>query len=163
MGKLLILTIVVSCFFACQGEGNDGSKEKSLAEIKAESSDITSIIRVPISADGTVDTVNVAKMVFEEVNYDFGAVKEGDVVNHTFKFTNTGTIPLLIAKATSTCGCTVPKWPKEPIKPGEDGVIKVKFDTKNKKNHQNKPVTILANTYPNKTVVNIKGFVQPKK
>ena len=58
-------------------------------------------------------------MTFEEVAYNFGTVKEGDIVNHTFDFVNTGNVPLLITNAKSTCGCTVPDWPKEAIAPGQ--------------------------------------------
>ena len=163
MKRHTFLILIIFGFFGCSQETEQpSSTEKSYAEIKAESNDPTSIIRVPISADGTVDSVNVAKMTFESTKYEFGAVKEGDIVSHVFKFKNDGGIPLIISNASSTCGCTIPKWPEDPVPPGGEGEIKVRFDTKNKKNHQTKPVTILANTYPNKTVLNIKGFVKPK-
>lgn len=120
------------------------------------------LIRNPISADGLVDTVNVAKMTFAEVDYNFGSVEAGDIIEREFPFVNTGKVPLLIADARSTCGCTVPEWPKEMIQPGESGVIAVVFDTKNKEGHQVKPVTITANTYPVATRLRLIGEVIEK-
>ncbi len=137
---------------------NDGEKD-SLDTIKTEGK-ISQIIRNPVSADGTVDTVNVAKMTFEEPGYDFGQVKEGTVVKHIFKFTNTGKVPLLINNAKSTCGCTIPKWPKDVIEPGQNGEIAVEFNTSGKSGFQEKPVTITANTYPSTTRIYLRGFVQ---
>ncbi len=119
------------------------------------------IIRMPVSANQPVDTSLVAKMEFENTIYEFGGVLEGSQVEHVFKFTNTGKIPLIISDSKTTCGCTVPNYPKEPIAPGESGEVSVKFNTAGKKNEQNKPVTLIANTYPARTVIYMKGFVQP--
>jgi len=69
----------------------------------------------------------------------------------------------LITRAKSTCGCTVPEWPEEPIAPGEEGVISVRFDTKNKSGKQGKPITIIANTYPKDTYLQLLGTVTPKE
>lgn len=99
---------------------------------------------------------------FNEMEFDFGTINEGDIVNHIFKFTNVGKAPLIIDKATASCGCTVPDWPKKPIGIGETGKISVRFDSKNKPNQQIKTVTISANTEPTLTRLRIKGFVTPK-
>ncbi len=163
MKKLLMVAMVALGFAACQS-GTESSPEKSIDEIKAEGRITNSdIIRNPVTADEPTDTVNVAKMVFDQELYNFGEVDEGDIVKHTFTFTNSGKQPLLISNARSTCGCTVPQWPREPIAPGEKGEIKVEFNTKNKKNAQTKPITITANTYPATTKVSLKGFVKPKE
>lgn len=106
------------------------------------------------------DTVNVAKIEFTEQVHDYGTVKAGEKVEHTFKFKNTGVAPLIIETAKSTCGCTVPQFPKEPIAPGETGEIAVKFDSKNKSGRQRKPVNITANTWPKLTTVHIDGTVE---
>ncbi|MDX2303750.1 MAG: DUF1573 domain-containing protein [Microscillaceae bacterium] len=100
-----------------------------------------------------------AKMDFKENLFDFGTVKEGKVVEHTFEFTNTGSVPLVIKEATASCGCTVPQWPKEPIAPGEKNVIQVQFNSQGKPGNINKTVTIQANTYPPITTLQIKGTV----
>ena len=96
---------------------------------------------------------------FAEELHDFGTIKDGDVVEHTFSFTNTGAAPLIISDAKATCGCTVPEWPKEPIPVGDTGEIKVRFNSKNKPGIQNKTVTLTANTWPATTRVRIKANV----
>ena len=151
----LFLLLFSSCL-------EENSAEKSIEEIQADGK-ISSIIRSPISADGQVDTVNVAKMTFEKTTHDFGEVKEGDIVKHTFVFTNTGKVPLLINDAHSSCGCTIPNWPKHPVQPGDKEKIEVEFNTKAKPRHQEKSITINANTYPSVTKVFLKGFVNPAK
>jgi hypothetical protein len=118
------------------------------------------IIRNPVDTRGEeIDTANVALLNFNETEFKFGKVKVGTVINHDFPFTNTGSVPLLITKARSTCGCTVPSYPEAPIAPGESGVISVSFDTKNKNGRQRKPVTIIANTYPATTTIYVDGNV----
>lgn len=162
--KYLMRSILIVCIVllgvSCQGNLG-GDSEKSIQEIQADGG-VSSIIRSPVTANEPVDSINVAKMDFQIENYDFGEVLEGDIVTHKFDFVNTGKVPLIINGARSTCGCTVPEWPKEPVPPGESGTISVKFDTKNKKNNQTKAVTITANTYPAQTKVFLKGFVIPK-
>lgn len=148
---------------ACSNDSQqpESSSEKTLQEIKKDGAiSNADIIRNPVSADTPIDTVNVAKMSFEEQNYEFGEVMEGEIVEHTFKFKNTGKAPLVIQGARSTCGCTVPEWPKDPIPVGEEGEIFVRFDTKNKRARQVKPVIITANSYPATTKVYMRGFVK---
>lgn len=99
---------------------------------------------------------------FEYKNFDFGTVDEGDTVIHKFKFKNIGDAPAIISDASSSCGCTVPEYPKKPIKPGASGVIKVMFDTKGKLLEQKKSITIKANTEPNYTTLYLEGLVYRK-
>lgn len=103
------------------------------------------------------------KMEFSEKVHDFGTIKEGDVVTKVFTFKNTGEAPLIISNATSSCGCTVPSYPKDkPIAPGEEGEIEVKYNSRGKKNQDNKVVRITANTWPATNNLTIKAFVEPK-
>ena len=105
----------------------------------------------------------ITTIEFEEVEYDYGMVMEGEKVVHEYKFKNTGDEPLIISNAKGSCGCTVPDWPREPIAPGESNVIKVQFDSKNKGKvggaPQSKRVTITANTDPVNSYLTIKGKV----
>ncbi len=156
---ILLPSLAMLIFAACQPENGSG---KSVEEIQTEGK-ISSIIRSPVSASGTTDTVNVAKMTFDETTYDFGEAAEGEIVKYVFKFTNTGKVPLVINNASSTCGCTIPVWPKEAIPPGQSGEIKVEFNTTAKHDFQEKPVIISANTYPSNTTVYLKGYVNPKR
>lgn len=98
-------------------------------------------------------------MSFGEEVWDFGTVKDGETVEHVYKFKNSGNDPLIISNATGSCGCTVPEWPKEPIAPGKSGEIKVVFDSKGKAGKRNQQVTITANTEPATTTIRMTGEV----
>ena len=158
----LIISFFALFFVGCAPD-KPNSDEQKLIEVKPrEDSEIQKIIRNPVSANGEIDTVNVAKITFKKDTFFFGKVKEGGVVEYDFQFTNTGKVPLLIHDARSTCGCTIPQFPKEPIPPGADGIIHVRFNTTRKHGYQEKPVTIQSNTYPNETVIYVIGEVTPK-
>jgi hypothetical protein len=100
---------------------------------------------------------------FDKTNHDFGEIRDGDVVETVFTFTNSGDSDLKILNASGSCGCTVPEYPRDtPIRPGESSVIKVKFDSSNKPGMQRKTVTLVTNTSKGKEMLNIKAFVLPK-
>lgn len=101
-----------------------------------------------------------AEVSFDKEVHDYGTVKQGGNGECEFKFTNTGTEPLIISDAKGSCGCTVPEWPKTPIKPGETASIKVKYDTK-RVGPINKTVTVTSNASSEPTkVLRIKGTVE---
>ncbi|MCH8329986.1 MAG: DUF1573 domain-containing protein, partial [Bacteroidetes bacterium] len=95
----------------------------------------------------------------------FGTITKGEIVSHTFKFTNTGNNPLVIHKAKASCGCTIPKYSKEPIAPGDQGEIAVTFesDRAGGLGWQNKNITITANTKPISTKLLIKAKLIAKQ
>ncbi|MCC7150268.1 MAG: DUF1573 domain-containing protein [Saprospiraceae bacterium] len=132
------------------------SDEKKVEQILGDGNDYQELIRNPITADENMDTVNIAVAKFDEVSHDFGDIKAGDIVTHTFHFVNAGKVPLLIKDATSSCGCTVPEIPKQPIAPGEKGEILVRFNSENKSGYQSKVVTVFTNGYPSKYLLTIK-------
>ncbi|MBC7449545.1 MAG: DUF1573 domain-containing protein [Hymenobacteraceae bacterium] len=98
-------------------------------------------------------------MTFSEKEFAFGDIKQGDVVKHTFTFTNTGKKPIIIENASSSCGCTVPTYPREPVAPGAKGQIDVQFNSAGKHDQVVKVVSIRANTVPNINEVTIKANV----
>ena len=101
-------------------------------------------------------------MTFDRVSHDFGTIKEGETVETKFTFTNTGKSDLIIVDARGSCGCTVPKYPKNtPIAPGEGDEITVRFDSMVKPNLQQKTVTISANTSSGREMLRIKAMVTP--
>jgi hypothetical protein len=110
-----------------------------------------------------VDTSNAPAFKFEKEVYDFGEIKEGEKVTYDFKFKNIGNSPLIINTATATCGCTIPDYPKEPVAPGAEGLIRVIFNSAGKAGMQNKIVSITANTVPSLTELNILGNVLAAK
>lgn len=102
---------------------------------------------------------NKPEMTFEKSIHDFGTFKESDSpVTCVFKFTNTGKSLLVIHQAIATCGCTVPIYPKEPIKPGESGEIKVTYNGKGRRAGEfEKTITIRANTKAKIHRLKVKG------
>lgn len=87
-----------------------------------------------------------ASMNFDKTEHDFGNIMQGDKVETIFTFTNDGDVDLVITSAKGSCGCTVPEYPKTPIKPGEKASMKVSFNSSGKKGHNKKSVAIQANT-----------------
>jgi len=156
---LCFLAIAVS-FTACKNDTANAEETVTTLNDKKALPNANANKAKPVANAIPADTVNVAKMVFTEEVFDYGNIKEGDVVEHVFKFKNIGVAPLIIEGAKSTCGCTVPQFPKEPIAPGESGEIAVKFNSKNKSGRQRKPVNVTANTWPKLTSVYIDGTVE---
>lgn len=104
-----------------------------------------------------------------KMEVDFGEILQNGDGTREFKFTNTGSEPLLITNATGSCGCTVPTWPKEPIMPGQTGTIYIKYDT-SRLGAINKTVTVTTNEVESKDangnpiyknhIIQVKGFVK---
>lgn len=107
-----------------------------------------------------VNNPNAPEIAFENDEHDFGTIKHGGNGVYEFKFKNMGKEPLIIANASGSCGCTVPTWPKEPIKKGESGIIKVSYDTK-RTGGFTKTVTLTSNAKTATKVLTIKGVVEP--
>lgn len=103
-----------------------------------------------------------AEITFDHETWDFGTITEGEIVEHTYNFKNTGGKALLISEVQATCGCTVPIWPREPIKPGQSGNIKVQFNSANKHENVMKDVTIFSNSKVVKKKISFKAYVAPK-
>jgi hypothetical protein len=102
------------------------------------------------------------EITFEVENHDFGDITQGDVVEHVFKFENTGNEPLIISNVKTTCGCTVPSFPRgEAIAPGAKGEITVKFNSRGKMGTQKKVIRIVSNIGEERSV-RISTNVLPK-
>ena len=146
MKKVFILAIAVLSFTACRN-ANNSTTDNSTTEVAGSGN------KTVVSADAPV-------IVFEREIFDFGKIAQGEKVNHEFKFKNTGKSPLIISNATATCGCTVPEFPKEPILPGKEGVIKVTFNSQGKEGMQDKVITLNSNANPATTSVHLVGDVR---
>lgn len=131
------------------------NKSKSSEEVKE-----TVVLPTEVVTAEAIDSNAVAQFTFAEESFDFGTIQQGDSVMHTFTFENTGSVPLVISQARGSCGCTVPKYPTQPIPVGGKGDILVKFNSRGKKGAQNKTVTLSANTEPANTILTITSFVQ---
>lgn len=118
-------------------------------------------IRVPaVSKTVFHDTTTV--QVIDSV-YDFGTIQEGDMVEYNFRFKNTGNKPLTIFEASASCGCTVPEKPEYPVKPGEIGFLKVKFNSDRKPGEIHKSISVTSNANPDFPVLFLQGTVIGKK
>ncbi len=156
---LLTLTVVgLCCSIACK---NDPAGKK-VTTIQADGSTGGGIIKNPASASAPLDTANMPKIKYDHIEFDYGKVKEGKIVEHSFPFKNVGNRPLLIATAEANCGCTASDYPKDPIMPGQKSQIKIKFNSEGRKGGQAKWINVTANTYPAQSKVMITGEVIPK-
>lgn len=115
-------------------------------------------------AQSQTDDNKGAIITWEVTSYEFGDIYKGDKVQHTFKFTNTGSSPLIITNVEVTCGCTIPKgWPRDPIMPGNRGELQVQFDSSGKFGRQNKVVTVVSNSRYGNSQITFSANVLDKK
>jgi hypothetical protein len=145
--KSIVLGLITFLIFSCD---EDPSKKINDENVKATEERI----------DKAYDS---AEIEFEFDSYDFGEVKDGEIVEVDFNFTNSGKSDLIIFDASASCGCTVPEYPQNVnIKPGQSDKLKVRFDTANKPGKQIKSVTLTTNTNSGKKIIRISGFVLNK-
>ena len=119
----------------------------------------TDIVNNPVSASGDNSVNQLPIISFDKEIHDFGKIIQGEKVSYNFRFTNTGKSDLVISQVTSSCGCTITKFPKVAIKPGEKEKITVTFDSEGRKGVQNKVITVASNCQPNKTILRVKAMV----
>ncbi len=155
---MIVAVIAISSCGASEKDKQIAELEGRLAALESSKPTPTAVTNPnpepEVKPDGPLPSINWA---IEE--HDFGTITDGDIVEHTFKFTNTGEAPLIISNAKATCGCTVPNWPKEPIPVGGEGEILVRFNSRNKTGNQSKTITVTANTYPSDNKVRIRANV----
>ena len=143
---LFLVSAVLISFVSCKKE------EKAADKIKAEN--------VEMATERDQAAQNFPVMSFAKTEHDFGTIKKGTAVEEVFEFTNTGNAPLIITNAISSCGCTVPEYPKNtPIAPGETSSLLVKFNGSGQ-NQVTKTVTVTANTEKGTENLTIKAFVE---
>ena len=145
--KSIVFGLITFLIFSCD---QDPSKKINAENVKA----------VEERIDKAYDS---AEIEFEFDSYDFGEVKDGEIVEVDFNFRNSGKSDLIIFDASASCGCTVPEYPQNVnIKPGQSDKLKVRFDTANKPGKQIKSVTLTTNTNSGKKIIRISGFVLNK-
>lgn len=123
---------------------------------------IMSIFALSVKAQtSTNDNSNAPEISFEKLVHNYGTIHQNDDGNCEFKFKNKGKEPLILKNVASSCGCTVPRWPREPILPGQSASIKVKYDTK-RLGTINKSITVISNSVKSTVVLSIKGKIIQK-
>lgn len=148
MRKLLIVALALSTLTL--NSCDEKSKQDQLSP---------DFVKNPATASSEKSLLELAEMTFEVSEQDFGSIVQGESIKKIYSFTNSGNVDLIISSANGSCGCTIPKWPKRPIKPGEAGTIEVVFNSQGKKGKQTKKVYVTANTSPVNNVIVLKGNV----
>ena len=106
-----------------------------------------------------ISSSDTAVIVFDEYEHDFGRIEEGEKVGCIFKFSNTGTGPLVINSVVTSCGCTVPKYSTKPLPPGDDGTLEVEFNSSGYNGLQTKTITVRSNASKPLVLLTIRGEV----
>ena len=128
-------------------------KDKAVESI--ETSTETSVV-----TEAQTPSAQLPVMTFDKTTHDFGTIKEGEAQQTVFTFTNTGSAPLIITNATSSCGCTVPDYPKNtPIAPGDSGQLTVNFNGTGM-NKVTKTIRVEANTASGFENIKIEAFIE---
>ncbi len=148
MVRAFVIGIVSLVLWACQSSNN---------EVTAD------MINNPLTANGEADTSTLPKFQWKEQTHDFGVIVAGERVSYTYTFKNVGKSNLIISSVHASCGCTVASYDTKPIAPGQEGKIEVVFDSSGRNGIQNKTVTVVANTQPNRVELHFTAeVVQPE-
>lgn len=162
--SLIVLVLVAAGIAGCR----DKDAEKKIATLEARLNELEGkkavqpAVAAAVPEPETKPEGPLPAFEFQTIEHDFGTIAEGDVVEYSYTFKNTGVAPLIIQNAQGSCGCTASDWSKDPIPVGGTGFVKAKFDSNGKPNIQNKTVTVTANTWPKQTVLRFKAMVTPK-
>lgn len=155
---LAAMALLLVAMTSCQSGPTQAQQDAAAA---VEATTVQPADAQPTAPSVAVPSGPLTTIEFAESNFDFGIIDEGEIVSHTFQFTNTGSEPLIISDAKGSCGCTVPSKPTAPIAAGETGEITVQFNSKGKKGNRNQKVTVTANTNPAQTFISLTGTVNP--
>jgi len=142
--NFLILFILTISFIGCKKNNNISSD----------------IVNNPASIENNKKSASNAIIKFETTEHDFGDIMEGEKVSYSFKFNNVGKNDLVITSVSTTCGCTVTDFPKDPLKPGESGTIEVTFNSSGRSGKQVKVITVATNANPSMSQLTIKANVR---
>ncbi|MBP8792751.1 MAG: DUF1573 domain-containing protein [Lutibacter sp.] len=149
MRKITIISVFVLClaFVSCKENATSKINTENLEQAK-ERDEIISL-GAPI-------------LEFDTMEYDFGTIVEGEVVDGVFNVANNGKVDLVITGVQPSCGCTTPDWTKEPIKPGDKGEIRFSFNSNGRVGVQNKSITVTSNAEKVTETIRLKGTVIAK-
>ena len=139
-----LIIFAVTVLISCDVRKNDKVVDDSVQQMEDAKKDTTTV--------QLIDSV-----------YNFGTIAEGEKVTYNFRFKNSGPKPMVITNTFASCGCTVPEKPEKPIMPGETGSIKVVFNSKGKLGHNEKNITVMANTKPAFPLLVLSGDVKEVK
>ena len=144
MNKLIVSICICCLIFSCNIRNTKNNQDVMAGNTTAQFTDTTTVQLI-------------------DSDYNFGNVTDGDKVEYSYRFRNTGNKPLVIASAVASCGCTVPEKPEEPIKPGKVGFLKVVFNSKGRVGEVHKTITVTSNAYPKFPELKLTGQVVSAK
>lgn len=140
MKNVLILATGLCLFASCDIRNGRNHADVQAANVKEDTKDSTTV--------QLIDSI-----------YNFGKVSDGEMVEYSYRFRNTGEKPLIVSNAVASCGCTVPEKPEAPVKPGETGFLKVRFNSKGRVGEVHKEITVTSNAKPSFPVLQLVGEV----
>ena len=152
--------LLLSCDIRKKDKIVDDSKLDSIQLVQKQKEQEEAFLKKQKEQEAAMKRATTVQMI--DSVFNFGSRSQGEKIEFSFRFTNTGNNPLIIFDATASCGCTVPEKPAAPIKPGETGFIKVVFDTKGKTDHQTKDVTVTSNAVPAFPPLRLEGDIIKK-
>lgn len=150
MKKILVLAL--TAFSMAGGQWSTASAQTQKQKVNVSE----------VQAVAKTKAENYAEITFDTLRHDFGKFSKSEPLVHcSFPFTNTGTAPLIIHQAFASCGCTIPTYTKEPVKPGEKGIIDVTYDGTDKfPGHFQKTITIRSNAINEVVRLTIEGTME---
>lgn len=150
--RIITLIAVVLALVSCNSNNaKNNTYVSSYEDPNYAASDSDSVV---VSAEGK------GEIDFDNPSFDFGKVKEGEVVEHEFTFVNSGESPVIISRVTASCGCTTPSYTNTPVLPGKSGNVKIKFDSEGQMGKQQKLITIQSNAKEPIMTIELKGTVE---
>jgi hypothetical protein len=154
MKNYLFLLLTAACISSCDVRKMDKVADDTGVQNQLRVKDSIKQVSLLMQEPTTVQLIDSV--------YNFGSITDGEKVEYSFRFKNTGNKPLIVTEAHASCGCTVPEKPEKPILPGEIGFIKVVFNSQNKSGHIEKAITVSSNVTPNFPDLKLTGEVKPK-
>jgi hypothetical protein len=152
--KNLFLLLCLVGFLSCKNE-SDAPKNPDALPAETASN--------PYTVDGKNENLgDMGRLVFTDTLHDFGVLTEGETVQYEFEYTNVGKKDVVIAQCSSSCGCTIPEYKNDPIKPGEKGTLNVKFNSTGKDGDIHKIVNIVTTGSPSNLMIAIQAKVNKK-
>jgi hypothetical protein len=148
---LFFVALMVNAQVSTSNQSEDAKKkemEKKQMELEKQQAE----------ANAQANNPNAPIIVFDKLEHDYGTIEQNANGDCEFKFTNNGKEPLILSNVRSSCGCTVPTWPRQPILPGQSDVIKVHYDTK-RVGIISKTITVISNAKEGTITLKIKGNI----
>ena len=160
--KTVLLTVLTLSVFVIALVELSGVSQNSLNALMHSDKSAKATPNADLSRDQRALSMPKTTIAFADMHYNFGTIKEGDIVKHAFRFKNTGANPLFISRTDVSCGCTTPSYPQDPIKPGDSSEILVQYNSAHHPGHQQKNVLVHSNAQQESISIGFEADVKEK-